>query len=366
LVIPAKPQDFTANWLQSALASQLAESNARVRDVKAVYHETPGQTADTILLTLQYGGETTLPDRMFCKVNTRNADTLEIVKSMDLYRREVAFYNQVDDVGLPVPACYYGAFDPASYQFVLLLEDLSEGICPSWGISESQARDAIALLPSFHARWWNSPEARRFDWAIQLDETRYWSNWRADTPVNLERAIAKLGKALTDDFITTVSLALDKWDALLAYLATRPFSLVHGDYHFKQIFFPRDDGVGRLAVFDWQFPYVAPGPWDLARVMGATLPSQTRRNLQSEILTAYLDGLAHGGVTGYDIDGLHEDLATGSLINLLIHTNAFGATDLSILEREATAYGADMRQVLIDQMVDLALDFDTAGLLRGL
>ncbi len=365
-MIPATPQDFTVDWLQSALASRLAESDAHVKDVRAVYHKTPGQTADTILLTLEYNGDTRLPDRMFGKVNTRNEDTLDIVRSMDLYRREVAFYNQVDDVGLPVPECYFGAFDPTSYQFVLLLEDLSDGICPSWGISEAQARDAIALLPSFHARWWNSPEARRFDWAIQLDETTYWNNWRADTPVNLERAIDKLGAALTDDFITTVSLALDKWDALLAYLATRPFALVHGDYHFKQIFFPRADGAGRLAVFDWQFPYVAPGPWDLARVMGLTLSSQTRRELQPEILAGYLDGLALGGVTGYDADGLHEDLATGSLINLLIHTNAFGATDLSILEREAAAYGADIRQVLIDQMVDLAIDFDTAGLLRRL
>lgn len=84
MVIPAKPQDFTVDWLQSALAARLAESNAYVKDVRAVYHETPGQTADTILLTLEYNGDTRLPDRMFGKVNTRNADTLDIVKSMDL------------------------------------------------------------------------------------------------------------------------------------------------------------------------------------------------------------------------------------------------------------------------------------------
>jgi len=365
-VIPKTPEDFTVSWANRALASALAKTSAHVTSLEATYHEAPGQTADTVLLHCEYQGETNLPRHLFCKINSRNAETMEIVRSMDLYRREVAFYTQVGDVGLPVPNCYYGEFDRQRYEFVLVLEDLSAGVCPSWGISEDQALDAIRLLPAFHSRWWNSPRARGFDWAIQVDESNFWENLRKDLPVNLARAREKLGEDLSDQFVDIVNLALAKYDSFRSYLAGRPFALVHGDYHFKQIFFPRSNGAGRLAVFDWQFPFVAPGPWDLARVMAATLPTERRRRLQPELLAGYLDGLAKGGVEAYGRSDLGEDLASGSLINLFIHTNALGATDIDILAKEAEAYGRNWRVVVIDQMVDAALDHDTPGLLRSL
>jgi hypothetical protein len=365
-MIPKTLEDFTVGWVSDALAPALAETGAQVASVDASYHDAPGQTADTVILRLAYDGKTGLPQRMFGKINTRNEETMAMVMAMDLYRREVAFYTQVDDVGLPVPGCYYGAFDPERYEFVLLLEDLSSGICPSWGISEAQALDAIALLPAFHAKWWNRNEAKGFDWAIQLESDDFWERWRTDLPVNLQKAKEQLGPALPGAFIDIVDLALEKYDAFLEYLTGRPFALVHGDYHFKQIFFPRPDGSGRLAVFDWQFPYVAPGPWDLARIAVLALPVATRRRLGPDILDAYLDGLAGHGVVGYGPEDLGQDLASGCLINLLIHTNAIGATDTGILAEEASAFGVDWREVLIHRVVDAASEFGTRELLESL
>jgi len=247
-----------------------------------------------------------------------------------------------------------------------LLEDLSEGASPSWGITQDQAEAAISYLPAFHAKWWNNPEAKQFDWAIQLDETAFWGPLQEDLPVKLNLAIERVGADLSEPFIETIHLVLAKYDEFLAYLRTRPFALVHGDYHFKQIFFPTAEGRGRFAVFDWQFPYVAPGPWDLARAMAATLPTAVRRAAQDRLLAGYLDALRARGVDNYTDAELIEDVRSGCLINLMIHTNALGGTDIAILEKEAGAYGVRWQNVLIDQMVDAASDFGAPDFLRSL
>lgn len=366
-MIPASAEQFSTEWLTWALEPMLLKAGARITRSHASKYDAPGQTADTVTINVSYDkDDPTLPERIFGKITARNEETLALVKAMDLYRREVTFYRTMSDVGLPVPHCYYADFDPSSYECVLLLEDLSDGECPSWGITQDQAEAAISHLPAFHAKWWNHPAAKRFDWAIQLDDLEYWGQLREDLPANLSSAMERVGNDLPDVFIETVTMVLAKYDEWLAYLQTRPFTLVHGDYHFKQIFFPRADGRGRFAVFDWQFPFIAPGAWDLARVMAMALPTTARRANQDRLLSEYLQGLRAAGVAEYTHADLIEDLRTGCLINLVIHATALGGTDVGIVEKEAGAYGVRWQDVLIDQVVDASADFDVLPFLRGL
>jgi len=354
-------------WLASALAPLLGAAGARITRADARPHSAPGQTADTVSIDLAYDkDDPTLPTQIFAKITAQDPSTQDMVRSMDLYRREATFYQTVTDVGLPVPHCYYADFDPDSYECVLLLEDLSEGESPSWGITAAQAEAAIEHLPAFHAKWWNHPDAKDFDWAIQTDEQEFWGSWREDLPKNLSSAKDRVGDDLPEAFSDLVNLTLAKYDEFLAYLDKRPFALVHGDYHFKQIFFPNSEGRGRFAVFDWQFPYVAPGPWDLARVMVLALPTETRRESQDRLLANYLRNLHVGGVENYTEDDLIEDVRSGCVINALIHTNAMGATDIGLLDKEAGAYGVRWQDILIDQVVDAATEFGAPAFLRNL
>ncbi len=96
------------------------------------------------------------------------------------------------------------------------------------------------------------------------------------------------------------------------------------------------------------------------------LPAATRRRLGPEITRDYLDGLETHGVVGYGSADLGQDLASGCLINLLIHTNAIGATDTGILAEEASGFGMDWREVLIHRVVDAASEFGTRELLESL
>jgi Ecdysteroid kinase-like family len=367
-MLPTRPEEFSVAWLSSALRALLTQANAEIVAVRAHWHATPGQTAETILIEPTYDREhPSLPTRLFGKATARDGATRELAKSMDLYRREVAFYRQAgDDVGLPVPHCYYAEFEPSTYEFVLLLEDLSAGVCPSWGITTAQAEDALERLPAFHARWWNQPAAKHFDWAIQLEERTFWDQWKLDLESNFGIAEARVGADIPAAFSATIEATLTKYQAFLDHLETRPFALVHGDYHFKQIFFPRPDGAGRFAVFDWQFPYVAPGPWDVARCMALTLPTAARRSSQDRLLDRYLQALRQHGVIDYRRADLLQDVRSGCLINLMIHTNALGATDLDILDKEASGYGMRWQSVAIDRVVDTASDFGVLPFLHSL
>ena len=51
--------------------------------------------------------------------------TREFAQAQNYYGREIGFYRDLaDDVGIPVPQCYFGAHDPETQDFALLLEDL--------------------------------------------------------------------------------------------------------------------------------------------------------------------------------------------------------------------------------------------------
>ena len=367
VVIPRTPDDFSVEWLSEALRPLLAEAGARIAGADVRYHDTPGQTADAVTIALRYDqASAALPARIFGKFTALNPEVREFSESADLYRREVSFYSEIHDAGLPVPRCYYSDFNAATYEFVLLLEDLSEGECPSWGIAAAQVVTAIEHLPAFHATWWNRAEAKGLDWAVQVEDREFWNELQGSLQTNFKQAVDRFGDQLPLEFVEIYEMVVAKYEHFRRYLGTRPFALVHGDYHMKQIFLPRTDGRGRFAVFDWQFPCVAPGPWDLARMMVLSLTTEKRRELQPGFLANYLHGLEVGGVKDYTIDGLTEDLRTGCIQNLIIHGNALGGTDVDIVEKEASDYGMRWQEVLIDRVNESLIELDALSFARSL
>ncbi|MDZ7684480.1 MAG: oxidoreductase family protein [Gammaproteobacteria bacterium] len=112
-------------------------------------------------------------------------------------------------------------------------------------------------------------------------------------------------------------------ETILDYLATRPFTLVHGDYHPKQMFFPTAEG-GNFAVIDWQFSFVAQGAWDLARIVVTGQDAASRRERESALITQYHDGIKARGVEDYSREALEDDFRLGILVNRMIMMIAIG------------------------------------------
>ena len=365
LDIPAVATDFTVDWMNAALTESGRLDNNQVIDCKAIESEIPGQTAEIVLLTLTYKNPaTSLPDRMVAKITSRNPIVLEqVIANYDQYRRETSFYREFQDCGIAVPDCLYEQHDPVNQQMVILMADLAPAICPSWAITPDQVTLALDALPTFHGKWWNQSRLRVTDWFVQPDNKAFFhaAFSAADAGASaLEKYYE--APAYTEDVMAFLANNLD---IMLAYFASRPFTFVHGDYHAKQMFFPARDG-GQFAVIDWQFPFVAQGAWDFARMLGMCMATEERHQRERALLDQYHAGLQQVGVRDYSPEALEDDYRIGLAISQMIMAIAAADTDPAIFEKECGTLGLDWRDVMFNRNQTAMQDWDVLGFLRRL
>ena len=154
-------------------------------------------------------------------------------------------------------------------------------------------------------------------------------------------------------------------DRVLTFLDSRSFTFVHGDYHGKQMFFPGEQG-GHFAVIDWQFPFVAQGPWDFARMLGMCADSEHRVAREHELLQRYHQSLCDQGVANYSYDEMLVDFRFGLVVSQMIMSIATKDTDISILARECDELGLDWRDVTFERTARAIDDWDALDLIKSL
>jgi hypothetical protein len=140
---------------------------------------------------------------------------------------------------------------------------------------------------------------------------------------------------------------------------------VHGDYHAKQLFFPSAAG-GRFAVIDWQFPFIAQGAWDFARLLTLGLATVDRRARETSLLDQYHQGLVDGGVEDYTLDDLTLDFQLGLIISHMINIIAIGSTDEQLIKEECDALGVDWKDVMFYRGQNALKDWQVLELISEL
>ncbi len=345
--LPVHDSDFTVEWMNEALAAGGKLGPYRVTDLQVDSLDVPGQTAEVVRLGVTYNSsDCPLPTRFVAKYTSRNQAMIDaVINVYDQYRRETAFYRLMPDPGISVPTCYFAHHEPDTQQFVLLLNDLAPAVSPSWNSTAEQVEMAASYLPAFHAKWWKDPFLREQDWLVQYDNHDFYFAAASAAAAAHDKITEYFG---SDAAHTQAALALwlQKMDKIAGIIASRPWTMVHADYHPKQMFFPTEQG-GDYAVIDWQFSFVAQGAWDLVRIMMLGQEVESRRANQEKLLTNYLEGLANHGVSGYDRAALDEDIRFGLVVNQMIMAVALLDTDPAIIEKECADLGIDFRDVLL-------------------
>lgn len=345
--IPRSPEDITIDWMNTVLSEGGHLGRHRVVEVTARDSDIPGQTAEIAKVSVEYDDEECpLPRNLVAKYRSRNQLVIDqIINVYELYWREASFYTEFPRVGIAVPSVFCAKHDPDTQDFVLLMQDLAPAESPSWASTPEQVATAVTHLPAFHAKWWNADLLRSKDWLVQYDNRAFFL--AAAEAAN--SAFPKMREFFGNDVEETMAV-LEIWladlDRLLGFVATRPFTLVHGDYHAKQMFFPTAEG-GDFAIIDWQFSFVAQGAWDLIRIVTLGQDAAARRERQDELIESYHRQLLAHGVEDYPLSALHDDIRFGLLINQMIMAVALIDTDISVLERECTSLGVDWRDVLL-------------------
>jgi len=349
-------EDLTAELLTEVLAAR--HTGVRVAEVEIVATKRCGEgiasTADRLVLDLTYaaGSSGGLPARMILKTMLGSPHA-----PPEMYGTEVRFYDELR-ASLPVetPRCFAASFDPATGQFGLLLEDLSERDArfpdATVPVSVDEVGALLDQLASLHAAFWRSPRfATDLAWVatpsvggmsgiFERHGLEIVSDQVRRHPFKQE-LIAPLGREV-DELWAALGVAERS-------LESAPATLLHGDAHIGNTYL-LPDGTGGL--LDWQLQVRGCWAHDVAYLLSTALEPEVRRAEIRTLLGRYLGALtSHGVRDAPDVDEAWEWCRRAVLWGLVI----------GWLITPPENYGPEITIANTTRMVAAVQDFDALG-----
>jgi len=304
-------------------------------------------------ITLEWDGAGAgAPQAVIGKFATDNEDALAVVSTFNFYEKEVNFYNTLADKTLTrTPEVHVAVHDAETQQFVIVMEDASSGEMGDQvaGATSSQVEATAEELVKLHASWWQSPIIAESSFIYDFMH-----------PINYDGIPHALDAY---EPISSKILDLPSWydryraavPSALERLAAQPFTLVHGDPRLDNLFF--DVGDDPLLVIDWQIILQAPGVFDIAYFMSQSVPIETRRDMEADVITQYHDRLVELGVTPPSRQELWDTYRL-ACATCLVYPAVGGGTVDPEDER-----AVDLVRAMLDRCVTAAEDLDSVSLL---
>lgn len=285
------PDDITSDWLSDVLGV----------DVGGVRHERIGDGLVGLNLRVSFdhdGTEPGLPDSVVIKLPSLDPTSRATGVALRNYEREVKFYDSIaDTVDIRVPHCWYAEWHEDTGDFALVLEDMAPAAQGDQiaGCSADQAVDAVRELARLHGPRWDDPT---------LGEHEFLSR---SSPESTEQLTGLWSMFMPGFFATYRGYLSDEMAFLLEAFGTRlgswvgdregPATVTHGDYRLDNLLFATPEGGPPVTAVDWQTPGHGSPAVDLAYFCGAGLLSDQRREVEGDLVDAYIDELSRGGVT---------------------------------------------------------------------
>lgn len=344
MTVVSHPEQVTPDWLTRAL--QTAGFSGEVRDVQW-QHIGAGQVGDNARFELDGTGN--MPATVVGKFPSSDPTSRQTGVELQNYAREVFFYESLaDSVDIHTPDVFAIEFDPATHDFVVLMEDLAPGVQISQldSCSSDQAALALEELGRLHGPRWADASLSR-------------TPLLAPQPV--EPGVSLYGM-LQEGFLARYSDRLDATQqkivrevgAIDTRLSeyTGPQTLIHIDYRTDNMIF---GGPRPLTVLDWQSINLGCAFNDVAYFLGTSLAPAQRAADERALLDVYLDVLRSYGVT-LDADDawrLLRQYAPAGLRMAVIASMIVGETER----------GNDMFMAMAQRSIAMAEDLDTLSLL---
>jgi hypothetical protein len=303
-----RPEQVTPPWLTDVLrqAGVLGSGVVVAFDCEVVG---TGQMADSFRLTPRYDGDSSdAPSSVVGKFTAADETSRSTGVAMRTSEVEVRFYQQVAaTVGVRTPRCFHADVDPATAEFVLILEDLAPARAGDQvaGCSVDDAALALTELAALHAPRWGDPRLQGLEW---LNRRTAESNDLGASllPVLFEGFATRYGDVLDPSVIDVGRRLMPVIGPYLRH-QPRPWTVQHADYRLDNLLFGGADGGVPLAVVDWQTVVLGPGVADVSYFLGAGPSVDDRRCHEEELVRAYHQALVAGGVSGYSFDDCFTD-----------------------------------------------------------
>ena len=294
-----------------------------------------------------------LPSSLVVKVPPKDYKTREAVIQFGAFTREVLFYRSIAPrVPIRTPKVYAMELDAESGNGIILLEDCSQmksflfdQIPPSL----HELLQMASSLARLHAAWWGKTEELPLNinrgcyetWNTWLKNTQSgWRRWLSSPlSAQLDHSKESLGQRLSNEFVN-----------LSNAMPVGNLTFCHMDFHVQNIFYDAVRVEDPIVVIDWDSYGVGCGPHDLAYLM-SLLPTQHRKDYESEVLRKYHSQLLTSGVAGYDDDAMYADYRFGTLLATALQPILF---DLATLDVE----GLQSISRLASRQLQMVFDHD--------
>jgi hypothetical protein len=302
-LIPRTVADITTDTVNSLIAR--VHSGVKAAHVEVINTKVFGtdlneiSTSNRIRLRVHYTPDTENAERLPSIVILKLART--DINLGPLYANEVRIYTRLSqEMGIEMPFCLGGAFDPESQRFVLLLNDLTAcGVRFPSIMDEVSEPHVVALVEEYaklHARYWESlrfrTELANLETHVEGPLSRFM-NFVSPLAGGEALKACKFKRELFEDLGVTADDLIRGTRALQRYQAKLPQTLCHGDAHLANTYIYPD---GRVGLCDWQLAVRGYGMHDLSYIIMTSLSTGQRRKMERDLLKHYRDRLAALGV----------------------------------------------------------------------
>jgi hypothetical protein len=315
-----------------------------------------GQLGSVVRARLEYDMPAG-PSSLIVKLPSLDPGSRQLGAAMGVYEAEVRFYQEIIPlVSVEVPHMHWGAVQPETGRFTLVIDDLSPGCAVGdmvKGCSDDDARAAILELAKLHASGWDDPALLSRQWLCDVTRTQALF---AAVPAAAEPFLERFGPRLDSVEAELVKRLAPKAPHYTDRVWHRPFVVTHGDYRLDNIMFGVQPGAPAVSVLDWQVTRLAPPMIDIATFLGSCVDPTQRRAIEGDILRAYHSALCAAGVANFAYEDCVEGYRRAALYPFLL-TVAVSVT----LER--TERGDEMWARLLRGTADLIVATGGASVL---
>ena len=289
----AQHRGLSADYLTGALSKESGGSALQIESVKPIG---TGQMAESYRVTFAPGTHGQLSNSVVVKVPSQSESSRGASRVTRCYELETSFYATLQQkVGVHAPTCMHVWYDAKEDDFVLVLEDIVDAAQGDQlqGATMEQASAAVRQLVALHASLWDSPVLDTITWA-----NRHSFEGAAGTRDLLRKVFGGFAQRFVD-LVSPEVLQLGKTfvERIDGYDAAFPKNqtIIHRDFRLDNLLFSTNDPAS-VKVVDWQTVAIGPGALDLGYFIGASFPTEQRREREEALVRQYHEGITQAGV----------------------------------------------------------------------
>jgi len=307
----------TPAWLTGILREHDQSGHCEVVEVVCSRSRSSGLMSRRYHLELKYSEDAkgTLPKRLFLKIGRP--------QYFDSSKREVTYWRELfaANNGFPDVHCYDAAYSVDTRSSHLLFSDVSDNYYALNDYPLSPSLDhclqAVACLARNHAVNWGKALGKIREESL---DGRSLVNAFDSVKRSAPSFFDFLGDRLTTPRRVQYEKLLEKFPALLKQRMKEESSLtlMHGDAHYWNFMFPRNDNQQQALLLDWSEWEIGIGCYDLAFMIACFWYPDRRQRHEAAILNQYHKVLLENGVSSYSRQECDFDYRLGIMRNLIL------------------------------------------------